>query len=67
MVYKNKHSYIQQNCAHCGKERLVRIVKGIPNSKLCHYCAVRSPEYRANMAAKTRNNYANGMYATQDL
>lgn len=65
VIVKNKgNKYISQTCRVCGKERLVRLVKGIPSSNLCHHCAVRTTEYRTKISTQIKVAYARGDYAT---
>lgn len=43
--YKHPAKHIWKACPECGKKRWVRIVKGIPQAKLCHQCNSERGEY----------------------
>ena len=61
---KQTNKYIEHPCKLCGKPRSVRLLKGKPESDLCHHCAVRTPEYKAKISAKLKEAYARGDFAT---
>lgn len=65
IVRKNhRNKYIEQPCRLCGEVRLVRLVHGEPVNDTCHYCAVRTREYRNKLSGQIKLAWARGDYAT---
>lgn len=58
--FRGRDTYVYRLCSDCGEGGWVRLVKSKPSSSKCHYCSVRSTEYRQKMSEQIKRSLSYG-------